>query len=78
VQIEILDNGAGFKSDAAQKIPTPFFTTRNVGLGLGLTVSRKIIERHNGKLEIVAPKSGNSGLVRITLPVAPADGFHIN
>jgi len=44
VQIEIQDNGAGFKADSSQKIATPFFTTRNVGLGLGLTVSRKIIE----------------------------------
>ncbi|MDB6020770.1 MAG: hypothetical protein JWQ04_627 [Pedosphaera sp.] len=78
VQIEIQDNGAGFKADPAQKIPTPFFTTRNVGLGLGLTVSRKIIERHNGKLEIVTSKSGASGLVRITLPLAPAEEFHIN
>jgi signal transduction histidine kinase len=78
VQIEIQDNGAGFKPDTSQKIPTPFFTTRNVGLGLGLTVSRKIIERHNGKLEIVASKPGAAGLVRITLPMAPAEGFHIN
>lgn len=78
VQIEIQDNGAGFKPDSAQKIPTPFYTTRNVGLGLGLTVSRKIIERHNGKLEIVTPKAGASGVVRITLPLAPAEGFHIN
>jgi signal transduction histidine kinase/CheY-like chemotaxis protein len=78
VQIEIQDNGGGFKADASQKIPTPFFTTRNVGLGLGLTVSRKIIERHNGKLEIVNSKPGASGLVRITLPLAPAEGFHIN
>jgi nitrogen-specific signal transduction histidine kinase/DNA-binding response OmpR family regulator len=78
VQIEIQDNGAGFKPDASQKIPTPFFTTRNVGLGLGLTVSRKIIERHNGKLEIVASKPGAAGLVRITLPLAPGEGFHIN
>ncbi|HEX3797672.1 MAG TPA: ATP-binding protein [Verrucomicrobiae bacterium] len=78
VEIEILDNGAGFKADASEKIPTPFFTTRNVGLGLGLTVSRKIIERHHGKLEIVASKGGSSGVVRITLPVAPAEGFHIN
>ena len=70
VQIEIQDNGSGFTSEAGQKVPTPFFTTRNVGLGLGLTVSRKIIETHHGKLEIVNPKSGGSGLVRITLPQA--------
>jgi len=80
VQIEIQDNGAGFKPESSQKIPTPFFTTRNVGLGLGLTVSRKIIERHNGKLEIVTSKAGTSGLVRITLPMTPAEGvsYQIN
>ncbi len=44
VQVEIQDNGTGFTSEAGQKVPTPFYTTRNVGLGLGLTVSRKIIE----------------------------------
>jgi nitrogen-specific signal transduction histidine kinase len=38
-------------------------------LGLGLTVSRKIIETHHGKLEILPPKSGQSGIVRISLPV---------
>jgi nitrogen fixation/metabolism regulation signal transduction histidine kinase len=38
-------------------------------LGLGLTVTRKIIETHHGKLEIVAPKSGRSGIIRISLPV---------
>jgi len=56
-------------SEAAQKPLEPFFTTRNVGLGLGLTVSRKIIEIHRGKLEIIAPKSGQGGAVRISLPL---------
>jgi nitrogen-specific signal transduction histidine kinase/DNA-binding response OmpR family regulator len=73
VQIEIQDNGAGFTPDSGQKIPTPFFTTRNVGLGLGLTVSRKIIETHHGKLEIVNSRTGQSGLVRITLPLVPEE-----
>ena len=71
VQIEIQDNGTGFTTEAGKKVPTPFYTTRNVGLGLGLTVSRKIIETHHGKLEIIPAKSGHSGLVRITLPQAP-------
>jgi signal transduction histidine kinase/DNA-binding NarL/FixJ family response regulator len=69
LQIEVQDNGAGFTPDAAQKACVPFFTTRNVGLGLGLTVSRKIIETHRGRLEIVTPKSGQAGLVRISLPL---------
>ena len=69
LQIEVQDNGAGFTPEAAQKASAPFFTTRNVGLGLGLTVSRKIIETHHGKLEIVSPKPGQAGVVRISLPL---------
>jgi len=69
LQIEVQDNGSGFTTEAAKLAPSPFFTTRNVGLGLGLTVSRKIIETHHGKLEIVPPQSGKSGMVRISLPV---------
>jgi signal transduction histidine kinase/DNA-binding NarL/FixJ family response regulator len=72
--IEVEDNGTGFSPEAIQRAPAPFFTTRNVGLGLGLTVTRKIIETHRGRLEIVPPKAGHSGVVRISLPVenAPA------
>jgi nitrogen-specific signal transduction histidine kinase len=69
LQIEVQDNGSGFTTEAAQKAPSPFFTTRNVGLGLGLTVSRKIIETHRGKLEIVPPHAGHPGVVRVSLPV---------
>lgn len=69
LEIEVQDNGSGFTSEAAQNASAPFFTTRNVGLGLGLAVSRKIIETHHGKLEIVTPKTGQSGIIRISLPV---------
>jgi nitrogen fixation/metabolism regulation signal transduction histidine kinase len=69
LQIEVQDNGAGFTVEAAQQAPAPFFTTRNIGLGLGLTVSRKIIETHHGKLEILAPNAGQAGVVRISLPL---------
>jgi signal transduction histidine kinase/DNA-binding response OmpR family regulator len=69
VQIEVQDSGAGFTAETAQKAPSPFFTTRNVGLGLGLTVSRKIIETHRGKMEIVPPQSGHSGVIRVSLPM---------
>jgi len=68
LQIEVQDNGAGFTPEAVQKGAAPFFTTRNVGLGLGLTVSRKIIETHHGRLEILPAKPGVAGIVRISLP----------
>ena len=71
VTIEVQDTGGGFTAEAARKIPSPFYTTRNVGLGLGLAVSQKIIETHHGKLEIVPSPSG---LVRVSLPAEPAVG----
>ena len=71
LQIEVEDNGGGFTSEAALKASAPFYTTKNVGLGLGLAVSRKIIETHHGKLEIISPKSGKTGVVRISLPLVP-------
>ena len=69
VRIEVQDNGSGFTAEAVKKAHSAFFTTRNVGLGLGLTVSRKIIETHHGKLEIIPPQSGQSGVVHVSLPV---------
>ncbi len=69
--IEVQDTGGGFTAETAQKVPAPFYTTRQVGLGLGLTVSQKIIETHHGKLEIVPSESG---VVRVSLPLgATAD-----
>ncbi len=72
LSIEVQDNGGGFTPEAMQKAVAPFYTTRNVGLGLGLTVTRKIIETHHGKLELVPPATGQSGIVRISLPLDSA------
>jgi nitrogen-specific signal transduction histidine kinase/DNA-binding response OmpR family regulator len=68
LSIEVQDNGAGFNAETAKKGTDPFFTTRNVGLGLGLAVSQKIIETHHGKLEIIPSPTG---IVRVFLPVDP-------
>jgi signal transduction histidine kinase len=69
VQIEVRDNGPGFTPEAAQRACEPFFTTRNVGVGLGLTVADRIVKAHHGKLEILPPKPGQGGTVRISLPL---------
>ena len=70
--IEVHDNGGGFSAETAKRVPAPFYTTRQVGLGLGLTVSQRIIETHRGKLEIVPSPSG---VVRVSLPLgAPVAG----
>jgi nitrogen fixation/metabolism regulation signal transduction histidine kinase len=70
VHIQITDNGEGFSSEAAQKAPAPFFTTRTVGLGLGLCVTRKVVEVHQGRMAIVAPVSGKPGVIRLSLPLS--------
>ena len=70
LRIEVQDNGSGFTAEAAKRVPSAFFTTRNVGLGLGLTVTRKIIEDHLGRVEIGNPSAKGSGVVRITLPLS--------
>ncbi|HXR07796.1 MAG TPA: ATP-binding protein [Candidatus Acidoferrum sp.] len=77
-RIEVQDSGAGFSAEAADKASRPFFTTRNVGLGLGLAVTNKIIQTHRGKLEIPPPQHGQPGLVRISLPLAALNSLPDN
>jgi len=52
VKAVISDTGKGIPEDILDKVFTPFFTTKTVGSGLGLTVAREIIRRHNGTMNI--------------------------
>jgi nitrogen fixation/metabolism regulation signal transduction histidine kinase len=70
--VEVRDSGLGFSAEVAQRAPEPFFSTRNVGLGIGLTVSRHIIESHRGAIEIPASAPGDHGVVRVSLPIFEA------
>ena len=69
LSVEVRDSGAGFSAEAAQRAQEPFFSTRAVGLGIGLTVSRKIIESHKGRIDIATSQTGEPGVVRISLPI---------
>lgn len=66
---EVQDNGKGFTEELAAKAQQPFFSTRNVGMGLGLAVTRRILEAHHGKLVIEASQNGHSGSVSLALPL---------
>ncbi len=69
LRVEVRDTGKGFSLETSQRAQDPFYSTRNVGLGIGLTVSRKIIESHHGIIEIPASHPGECGVVRISLPL---------
>jgi signal transduction histidine kinase len=50
VQIEVRDSGPGISEDVAAKLFTPFFTTKSDGMGIGLALSKTIIEAHGGHM----------------------------
>jgi|GEM_PF-4843648 signal transduction histidine kinase len=70
VEIQIKDNGSGFTPQVACKMFDPFFTTKGVrGTGLGLPVSRDLVERHGGTLDIVNNLVEPGATVTVRLPV---------
>ncbi len=68
VKISISDTGNGIPKEIRDKIFDPFFTTKTNGSGLGLGISKKIIEDHNGKLDFVT-EEGKGTTFTIILPI---------
>lgn len=66
ISILVKDNGSGI--DPELNIFEPFFTTKASGTGLGLSVSQKIIEQHNGAFNLVTSKKGET-IFEIKLPI---------
>lgn len=52
LRIDVRDTGTGFTPESSQRAFDPFYSSKNVGLGLGLTVAKKIIETHGGRIEV--------------------------
>ena len=77
VEIVVSDTGAGFKDGTEQNLFQTFFTTKETGMGVGLSISRSIIEAHGGKMWAEANPAGGATF-RFTLPSAsngdPKDG----
>ena len=69
VILSIEDNGKGLTADLEEKVFEPFFSTRQGGTGLGLSVSYDlVVDVHKGDIRFVTPVHGNGARVRITLP----------
>jgi len=68
VVVEVADEGPGMPQDVADRVFSPFFTTKPQGSGLGLSIVRKIVDAHDGSIDLeTAP--GRGTVIRVTLPV---------
>lgn len=67
VMVSVRDSGAGIDPQTAERVFDAFFTTKEGGLGLGLSISRRIIEAHGGRIW-TAPNEDRGSTLRFTLP----------
>src|SRR5271170_1223829 len=67
--ITFRDNGAGIDPDVAKRVFEPFFTTKREGIGLGLFLSRSIVERHGGPISIAPLADEHGTIVTFTFPL---------
>ena len=70
VRLSVRDVGIGFERQAADRLFEAFYTTKNEGMGIGLSVSRSIIERHNGRLW-ATPNKGPGVTFSFSIPCRP-------
>lgn len=68
IEVVIRDTGCGFPQVPVEELFDPFFTTKVSGLGMGLSISRSIIEAHGGRLH-AEPAQGGGSIFLFTLPV---------
>jgi signal transduction histidine kinase len=70
VNFSFIDTGCGFSEDVAKKIFTPLFTTKAKGMGFGLSICKRIVETHGGKIEVKSALNKGTKFL-ITLPIEP-------
>ena len=63
--IQVIDNGCGISSQNIKKIGEPFFTTKEKGTGLGVALSKEIIELHNGRINYESNGNGSIATIKI-------------
>jgi C4-dicarboxylate-specific signal transduction histidine kinase len=73
VEVAVEDVGTGISAEVGDRIFETFFTTKSEGLGMGLSISRSIIEAHGGRLWSTANPGGGT-VFRFTVPLRPPEG----
>jgi len=71
VVVDVTDDGPGVAPDLCDRIFDPFFTTKPQGSGLGLPIVRKIVDAHDGRIDVKSTV-GTGTRFRVTLPVSSA------
>jgi PAS domain S-box-containing protein len=71
VVFEVEDAGTGLEAGESDRIFDAFYSTKPAGLGIGLAVSRSIVELHGGRIA-VSPNDGPGVTMRVSLPAVPA------
>ncbi|MBK7665462.1 MAG: hypothetical protein IPJ21_18380 [Sterolibacteriaceae bacterium] len=71
LEVQVADSGAGMSAAQRQKIFEPFHSTRPGGLGLGMYLSKRLVEAHQGTLSVESDQ-GKGTSVRVSLPLAVA------
>lgn len=72
IEIRVADNGPGIDVDAAARMFEPFMTSKASGIGMGLALSRSIVEAHGGRLRFEPAERGGACFC-LVLPLDPAD-----
>jgi PAS domain S-box-containing protein len=75
VRLSVRDEGTGFAPEDAEKLFSAFYTTKPTGMGIGLSVSKSIIESHHGRLW-ATPNDGPGSTFSFSLPCAAASSPH--
>ena len=72
IEVAIFDTGPGIPDDVMPNLFQTFFTTKETGMGVGLSISRSIVEAHGGRMWAESNRSGGATF-RFTLPIASSE-----
>jgi two-component system sensor kinase FixL len=72
IEVSVADSGPGISEEIADRLFQPFVTTKPSGMGVGLSISKRIIEAHGGEMW-AEPNPGGGTVFRFTLQWTKAD-----
>jgi len=72
VRVSVVDTGAGISRENLKKIFEPLFTTRGRGIGLGLAVSKRLVEANGASIEVQS-EEGKGSIFTLVLPTSRPD-----